>query len=54
MPVEQDLDPPAMTEGERLAKRRYQAYFAFETGHDPVPRSRAVEFHYGTKENHNG
>lgn len=31
MPAEHDLDPPAMTEHERLAKRRYHAFFAFET-----------------------
>lgn len=31
MPAEHDLDPDAMTERERLAKRRYEAYFAFET-----------------------
>jgi hypothetical protein len=31
MPAVHDLDPPSMTEEERLAKRRYQAWFAFET-----------------------
>jgi hypothetical protein len=31
MPAEHDLDPPAMTEAERRAKRRYEAGFAFET-----------------------
>lgn len=31
MPAQHDLDPDAMTEKERLAKRRYEAYFAFET-----------------------
>jgi len=31
MPAPHDLDPDAMTEEERLAKRRYDAYFAFET-----------------------
>lgn len=31
MPADHDLDPDAMTESERLAKRRYEAYFAFET-----------------------
>lgn len=30
MPAEHDLDPGAMTDEERLAKRRYQAWFAFE------------------------
>lgn len=30
MPAEHDLDPPAMTEEERRAKRRYQAAFVFE------------------------
>jgi hypothetical protein len=43
MPVEQDLDPDAMTEKERLAKRRYQAYFAFET----MPSSRLAHFDVG-------
>lgn len=31
MPTKHDLDPDAMTEAERLAKRRFEAYFAFET-----------------------
>jgi hypothetical protein len=35
MPAEHDLDPPSMNEEERLARRRYQAWFAFET--DPAP-----------------
>jgi len=30
MPAPHDLDPGAMTEAERLAKRRYQAHHAFE------------------------
>lgn len=30
MPAPHDMDPPAMTEGERLAKRRYQAFHVFE------------------------
>ena len=30
MPAPHDLDPPSFTEEERLAKRRYQAYHAFE------------------------
>jgi len=34
MPAPHDLDPDAMTEDERQAKRRYDAYFAFET--DPA------------------
>lgn len=31
MATEREYDPPAMTEEERLAKRRFEAYFAFET-----------------------
>jgi hypothetical protein len=31
MPADHDLDPPSMTEEERLSKRRYEAWFAFET-----------------------
>ena len=31
MPAEHDLLPDAMTDEERRAKRRYDAYFAFET-----------------------
>lgn len=31
MPAPHDLDPDAMTEKERLAKRRFEAGFAFET-----------------------
>jgi hypothetical protein len=31
MPAHHDLDPDAMTEEERLAKRRYQSGFVFET-----------------------
>lgn len=31
MPAEHDLDPDAMTDEERRAKRRYHAYFTFET-----------------------
>lgn len=30
MPAPHDLDPDWLTEEQRLAKRRYQAYFAFE------------------------
>lgn len=30
MPTERELDPDAMTDKERRAKRRYQAYFVFE------------------------
>lgn len=36
MPADHDLDPPAMTEEERLAKRRYHAYFAFEMQRCPA------------------
>lgn len=35
MPAPHDLDPPAMTEEERLAKRRFEAYFVFEMMPDP-------------------
>lgn len=38
MATEREYDPPAMTEEERLEKRRFEAYFAFET----MPQS---EFH---------
>jgi hypothetical protein len=38
MPTERELDPPAMTEEERLEKRRYEAWFAFEMNHPPVRR----------------
>jgi hypothetical protein len=31
MPAPKDLVPVAMTETERLAERRFEAYFAFET-----------------------
>lgn len=31
MPAPHDLDPDAMTEEERRAKRRFEAGFAFET-----------------------
>jgi len=31
MPAEHDLDPSAMTDEERRAKRRFEAGFAFET-----------------------
>lgn len=34
-----DLDPDAMTDEERRAKRRYDAYFVFETM--PSPRKEA-------------
>lgn len=30
MPAPHDMDPDAMTEDERLAKRRFEAYFVFE------------------------
>jgi hypothetical protein len=50
MPAPHDLDPPSMTEEERLAKRRYQAYHAFESEYPPVPRSRVEQFQYGTTE----
>lgn len=35
MPAPHDLDPDAMTENERLAKRRFEAGFAFETMPEP-------------------
>ena len=35
MPADHDLDPDAMTEEERLTKRRYEAGFAFETMPEP-------------------
>lgn len=35
MATEREYDPPAMTEDERLAKRRFEAYFAFETQPQP-------------------
>jgi hypothetical protein len=31
MATDREYDPPAMTEEERLGKRRFEAYFAFET-----------------------
>jgi len=31
MPAPHDLDPLAMTDDERRAKRRFEAFFAFET-----------------------
>jgi len=34
VPAPHDLDPDSLTEEERRAKRRYDAYFAFET--DPA------------------
>jgi hypothetical protein len=45
MPAKHDLDPPAMTETERLDKRRYQAYHAFEM--NPPMRKRSDHFHLG-------
>lgn len=30
MPTERELDPDAMTDEERRAKRRYDAFFVFE------------------------
>jgi len=44
MPAEHDLDPPSMTEEQRLEKRRYEAYFAFET------QPRPEHFSQGTQE----
>lgn len=35
MATDREYDPPAMTEEERLDKRRYEAYFAFETQWQP-------------------
>lgn len=43
MPAAHDLDPPSMTEEERLAKRRYEAHFAFEMNHPPVSRATLVD-----------
>lgn len=40
MPQPHEMDPPAMTEGERLDKRRFEAYFAFETMPDAVHEAR--------------
>lgn len=37
MPAPHDLDPPAMTESERLEKRRFEAGFVFETMHTCEP-----------------
>lgn len=37
MPNPNDLDPPAMTERERLDKRRFEAGFVFETMPEPHP-----------------
>lgn len=48
MPAEHDLDPDAMTEKERLAKRRYEAYFAFETQYQN-PRKGAMTIKEGDK-----
>jgi hypothetical protein len=31
-------DPPAKTEMERLQKKRFEAFFAFELNHPPVKR----------------
>ena len=45
MPAAHDLDPPSMTEQERLEKRRYQAAHAFEMM--PPIRRRADHFHLG-------
>jgi hypothetical protein len=39
MPAEHDYPDPALTEGERLEKKRYQSAFAFEMGHPPTKRS---------------
>lgn len=50
MPAPHDLDPDAMTEEERLAKRRYQAGFAFETNPPMVQRSRLDHFGWGIEE----
>ena len=47
MATDREYDPPAMTEEERLGKRRYEAYFAFEMGHPPVKRSRLDHFGMG-------
>jgi len=43
MPAPHDLDPGAMTEAERLAKRRYQAHFAFEMMPDPPDEDKEAE-----------
>jgi len=40
MPAAHDLDPVAMTEKERLEKRRFEAGFAFETMPEPEWRRR--------------
>lgn len=47
MPAEHDLDPDAMTEQERLDKRRYQAGFAFEMMHPAISRA---QFYRGSDE----
>jgi hypothetical protein len=36
MPATHDFDPDAMTDDERIAKRRFEAAFAFESQPQPV------------------
>jgi len=43
MPAPHDLDPDAMTEEERLAKRRYHAGFAFTMMHPVLSRDQFPE-----------
>jgi hypothetical protein len=50
MPAPHDLDPPSMTEEERLETRRYQAYHAFESEYPAIPRSRIEHFDLGASE----
>ena len=40
MPAPNDADPPAMTDDERIAKRRFEAYFVFEMMTDDEFRRR--------------
>jgi len=47
---EDDYDPPAATEKERLTKRRYQAHHAFSLNTPMYKRSRLDHFGMGTRD----
>ena len=55
MPAKHDFEPGAMTETERLDKRRYQAYFAFEMSPEPLIRDsnlNLMQFEGASHESH--
>ena len=44
MPQPKDMESSAMTEEERLAQRRFEAYFAFETQWQPKRKLSPEQF----------